>query len=145
MRLKWIIVLIFLCSLLVGCDKQTGIEYIRQPKENIEKIDLIYNRTGEESTLLYTLTGEQLENFMEILSAITIREHWKPHGTLGYLVICLSYKNGDVQMIGTQSSAYKPSENELEMDYDNWHYISYSEAYDLFIKYVDEEILSSMN
>lgn len=134
-----------MCSLLVGCTKQTGIEYIRQPKENIEKIELIYNRTGEESTLLYTLTGEQMESFIEIFSTITICEHREPQGSLGYLVICLSYKNGDVQMIGTQASAYKSIENELEMDYDNWHYIRYSEAYDLFIKYVDEEMLSSMN
>ncbi len=47
-------------------------------------------------------------------------------------------------MIGTQSSAYRISVNSSEIEFDNWHYIRYSEMYELFTLYVEEDKLSSL-
>ncbi len=94
--------------------------------------------------MLFTLSGERLEEFIKKLLVLPIGEHREPHASLGYLVIGLYYKDGETQLIGTQSSAYKSSDEEAKLQFDNWHYINYSEMYELFTQYVGEEKLPGM-
>ena len=139
-----LLILIVVCLLLSGCSIIKCSEYLRQPKDNIERVELIYNQTGKEWTVLITLTEDQKADFLTKLSALTIGQHREPHGSLGYLVVGIYYSDDAVQMVGTQSSAYGYSENLEELEFDNWHYISYSELYELFLQYIDEEMLSSI-
>ena len=103
---------------------------------------MVLNRTTEESTVLLTLSGEQLDEFLGKLLVLPIGEHREPQGSLGYLVVGLYYKDGETQWIGTQSSAYRSPDAEAELQSDGWHYIRYSEMETLFAQYAGEESLS---
>lgn len=145
MRVKFISIMILMSVLLLGCTKQTCMEYIRQPKENVEKIELIYNEKGNESTVLYTIEDDELEDMFIKLAGVSMGKHREPHGSLGYLAIGLYYYDGDVELIGTQASAYLSDGNESEKELDSWHYISYSEVYELFSQYIEPEMMPSAN
>ena len=144
MKLRALSFVLLSCMLLMGCSNVSCVEYLKQSTENIIGIELIYNQTGEKREVLYTLTDEQLSDFIMKLSELRIGEHREPHGSLGYLVIELIYKDGSIQKIGTQSSKYINAQETDDAQFDDRHYIRYSEMYELFSQYVGDEVLSAL-
>jgi len=114
---------------------------LRQSFDQIERIELIIS--DEENHILNL--GEVVcivdeNDFPEIAQAIcelTPQKHSSPTGSCGYLVIAVHYRNGDVEVIGSDSVGYISE----QIEDDGWLYIPYKSLYDLFIQYVDPSIM----
>jgi hypothetical protein len=79
--------ILLLCALLTACTKMSCVEYLEQPKEDIVRIEFVYNQSSGQRDVLYTFTDQELDEFIPELSKLTISKHRIVSGSLGYLSI----------------------------------------------------------
>ena len=139
-----IFAILFICIILTGCAKMSCVEYLKQPIEDIARIELVYNQSFEQRDVLYTLTDKELDEFITELPKLTISKYSVPQGYLGYLSIDITYKDGSIQLIGSESSKYINAYDPNNIKADEHHHIAYSVLYELFSRYVDNNVLASL-
>lgn len=135
MRKKWFTIIIIACVLMMGCQKKTYAEYLRQPKENITAIELLRFVNNEHVTI-YTLENEQIDGFVEKVCAFDVSNvRGYPTDNCGLLAVRIYYFNGDVEMLGNEAFKYTTAEGETDLD--DWHSVRYADLYELFAQYVE--------
>ncbi len=150
MKSKILMLLLLLYLLFVtvtGCSKIPCAEYLKQPTENIVEINLVFEQDFEKRYVLHTFTDEEpnaLDDFLEKALELSMCKHREPVAPIGYLAIDISYKDGSVQVLGSDSCKYTSAHDPDNVEFDSWHYMSYSAMHELFSQYIDKDVLSSM-
>ena len=130
-----------ICICISSCSLRNENYRLRQSFDQIERIELIISDKENHILNLGEVVCIVDENdFPEIAQAIcelTPQKHSSPTGSCGYLVIAVHYRNGDVEVIGSDSVGYISE----QIEDDGWLYIPYKSLYDFFIQYVDPSIM----
>ena len=135
MKKNCLVIVIVLCTLFTGCQNRTYSDYLRQPKENIEEIELLRFIDNEHVTI-YTLEKKQFDGFVEEVCALNVSNiRGYPTDNCGLLVVRIYYSNGDIEMFGNEAIKYTTMKGDIYID--DWHSVLYADLYNLFTKYVD--------
>ena len=143
MKKRMIIVLIGILIIFTSCQKSPSkVELKYSTVENIEYIELlstIFLEGISEVNVLYTLSKEQMPDFLCTLLEMEIDRTWSPGTNWGYLCVRISYVSGEQEILGSDAFEYISASG--EHIFDGWHSISYYDLYDLFSEYVEKSKL----
>ncbi len=113
---------------------------ISQPTEQIEKIEICeYNHETETFSPLKELNEEEQENILhDIPTLISRKQFGGKIINAGKIVVCISYKDGSIEVLGTEGS--------IKIDsIGKWHlsavYFEDDGFAKMLLKYVDEDLL----
>ena len=141
---SWLIIL-FIGILLVGCQRGVQKVSLRQTKEEIVCIELMYDESpylSDDREILYTLADNEIDSFVKALCDLEVKKHWSPSGGLGRIFVRISYKDGSQELIGVSAIMYIAVTGEMEAD--DWHSADYNGILELFSKYVGETKMPSL-
>ena len=136
------------CILICGCKTEETIykASINQPIENITSIELLDSTDFSNPVVLYTLTEDELQPFLEEFLEIPFLANGPPPGTrYGPLAVRLRYEDGYGDIIGIYANWYISPEDEIMSKSYWYHAQNKSDFYDLFSKYVDSDLLPSLD
>lgn len=131
---KIIITLLFLCVIMCSCEQKSYPISLHQDTNNIIRIELI-KRTTEDSTMEYTLSEDEIDEFIASLLEMSCYVQHPPCTVYGRLLVQLHYKNGDIEIIGTGAIGYKTSVSE---EINGKYYVPLDNMYELFDMYFDD-------
>ena len=137
-----------LCFLATACQvyNTTYQPQIHQPLENITQIELLDSSIDDCLVVLYSLSDEEIDPFLEEFIAIPFRANGHPPVTsYGYLSVRLWYKDGHNDVIGIDANWYYSPEGEAVGKYYWYHAENRSDFYDLFSKYVDADLVPGLD
>ena len=143
-RLLIIIITIVLITSLTGCMVRTYTYELMHDVSKIDKIELLKNDDATKLkdfsfTVLHTLNDDEVERFVEKLSAIDCYKYFNdPAGNFGELTIRIYYDNGDIEMIGIMNNGY--IENGKALDRGPCFFLD-EDFYGLFEEYVNPDLL----
>ena len=138
------LVILIISLLLVGCQGNHKKVSLRYSIEDIVSIELLHDTNisvADEWKVLYILSDNEIDMFVDALCNLNVNKYWSPSGHWGHIFIRISYLNGDQEIFGTGAFEYISATE--ESDFDDWHYIYYQDMYDLFSKYVNKAELPS--
>ena len=124
MMISLVLVILFLCS----CSHKPP---FHQSAEDLIQIELIHNANSE-NTILSTLTGTELTQFMNDLLELNCYKRFQPIGDFSELEIRIYYENGDVYIIGSGADGYIKQE---ELHINGWYYYEEKDLRVLFGAY----------
>ncbi len=125
-------IIIFFFSIIACANWKYQIP-LKQDTENIIKIELLDN-TDENNPILYDLEADKMDDFIAELVDIEFKKCTPPLGYYGDLIIYLYYDNGDVDIIGSETTGYIISGKEILQ---GLYYPDPDDIEELFDKYID--------
>ena len=145
---KKMVLLIILISLFLGsvsCQRKPPTFVLNNSTvEDIEQIELLRALIPQDYSgwrVLYTLSKEEVPDFLSVFSCIKVNSNWNPQGHLGYLCVRITYTSGEQELFGSDAVKYLSSMG--ESTFDGFHSLYYDDLYNLFSKYVSETELPS--
>ena len=126
---KRIVIVILVVFLLCGCESQIPLMH---PTDSISKITLHHE---EKEEALCTLTGTDIDRFMNDLMELTCYRKREPTGEFGYLQIHIHYENGDIDIIGYRTNGYI---RDGKLRISGYHYYKEEDFLELFRLYTDQ-------
>lgn len=129
MRDKVIILLVLFILLSCSCSHRPP---FHQSTEDIIQIELIHN-ADYENTILATLTGTKIVQFMNELLRLECNKRFQPIGDFGELEIRIYYENDDVYIIGSGADGYI---KQGELHINGWYYYEENDLRLLFAAYI---------
>lgn len=138
--------LIVLYFVIVGVQLSKSFTYtFRQERSNIEKVEICsYDHYAGTREPLVELSDDDTDAILADISALECREFFPLDPILSYgdVVICISYQNGEVEMIGIYNIGFFTAEGELKTT-KKWFEIEDMRC--LIAKYVDMEVLEEVS
>lgn len=120
---KLLLTLVIMLTVLTGCFLDKTFTYsFRQDRSNIEKVEICafdyYN--GKEITPITQMRGESVDILLAELSVLKcyLVTPFDPTITFGDKVICITYLNGEVEVIGKYNVGWISDDGK-------WHYSRY--------------------
>ena len=128
------ILILLLVAAIASCARSCVQDIsLSQPVDQIEQIELVYS-PWRENKILYALTEEEIEPFLESLFSYKLHKCNEPRDIGGSLYVKICYSDVDIEIIGTSSVGYT---SDGELVHDGWFYISYDDIEELFSMYVE--------
>lgn len=130
--------ILFLLISMAGCQKSEQTYTFAQSIDDVKSIEICrYDYEAKCVTSLKSLTNEEMNALWRDIPALTCKQHFGDH-TMDYgeIVIYITYKNGESEVIGIWNVALVDSDGE-------WHiggvYFDKTEFSEMLLKYIDAE------
>lgn len=146
----WLFLSMVVLAVLAGCVDYNGPYPFRQELSNVTNVEICEfdpdnNGNPNDRKLIVQLSDSDAQNLISELSAMNCGKFsylGRTNNThIGLLAICITYGNGDMELIGLSNIYFITSDG--KKDYTSYHFES-RELYDLIAKYVDPELLPDM-
>lgn len=137
MKKMLIFLSVLMCLLFSGCARTEYPLPLHQPLENISSIELSDHTSGERVILKLLTDGDIYPFAVEMQHLQCFRYINDPPVENGFLTIYIYYKNGDIDILGTDICDAESSENYHE----GWYYIEPKGMWELFSNYVEHSQL----
>ena len=118
---------LFVLMLFTGCSFKYPLP-LRQPVDNIEKVELI-DTSASEYTVLHSLTGDDISGFVDRLLVLKCSKRLQPTDDFGILELHIHYSDGDVDIIGSRANGYI---EDGDLHTVGWYYLEEADLYGLF-------------
>ena len=132
---KYILALLIFafCITLCGCSQKKYPVQLKQEVDQIVKIELVDETVNPVD--VYVVTDSQMiADFVPEIVALPCYKYWNdPSTAIGYLHIDISYADGSVESLGTDSLCYNPKQGDSVQSM--WYYIDFDAMCDLFGKH----------
>jgi hypothetical protein len=133
-----ILFLIFLLAVnFLGCEQAVYSVQLKQPANEIKSISFVDNPKAGTPEVVAVIESESAIN--EVVAALENLEVGRyrndPPTSCGYLYIEIQYKNGDIEVIGTDSFMYTSTDGRIDDSYGGWYYVKLDSMRELFLKY----------
>ncbi|MBE6950792.1 MAG: hypothetical protein E7451_05580 [Ruminococcaceae bacterium] len=120
---KWLIPVIAILLLLHLCSPKKGSIPLRQERDQIKSIELIHNPDGADNLKFvpfFQIGQEEWDAFLDDLQAQeAIWLFNDPSTGFGELIVCITYQNGDMDLIGYENNA---AVVDGKVDFENWYF-----------------------
>lgn len=133
---RMIACVVLACLLLNGCAHRTQKVILQQPLECVESINLqIRTSTGNPEIYghTYTISLEQKAEFLRRIGELEVRKRNPPTSHKGIYVIEITYLDGAVEYIGSDSISYQ---SESKVIQDGWYYVPDEQMCSLLMEYM---------
>lgn len=136
-QVKICALMIILTVALVGCTHDIA---LHQQQAEIVQINLVYSPFGE-NEVLYTLTGEEIQTFLDKLLELKLHKNSGPQDIGGTLFVQIIYSDASEELLGTASVGYTSNGT---LEHDGWYYLAHDDLFALFSEYIDLSSLPGM-
>lgn len=124
----------------ISCEQTVYSIQLKQAEDEIKSISLfdatnISKGTSLEPSLVICETKE-IEDFVSNLQCIELGRYFNdPPTSYGKLYVEILYRNGDVEIIGTDMITYISSDKGISENPEEWYYVKMNSMRELFNRY----------
>ena len=142
-----LLLLIFIIASCSAFSKREPFKHtFRQDRQNVEKVEICayeheYDDNGGTRESLFVLPESDIDGIWADILSLECRKFfpYDPILSYGRLVITITYKDGETEMIGPHNIGWFSPDGSLDTTLNRF---DYTEVYEIMAKYADPEILA---
>ena len=137
--------LVLLCLVMTGCKRETFSYSLRQDQSNIDKVEICtYDHDAGMRSVLVELSDRDSNELLSAISSLECHKSFPLEPILSYgdIVICITYFDGEVEMIGIYNIGWITPDGDLNT---TLYYFNIQDIRKLIAQYVDPDILAEVS